>query len=482
MSLLSLSQFKNSSSRSKQFGAISLVETLVVLMIGLTALTVWASSKYSEMEVQNARTAGRIIAQYTRAASTWLAENPPNASGVFDITELQNCLDPNGVRYLSCSYNANTSIPYAHDDSGDIVNLGDIPINVVLSPTGAVGTIDFGVFRSGRDGNGDGLPDSRTDLAAAALQTASEETAAGVLNFFEINFAEANPANVVTDTSDSAFDQDSYDNLSRIQARFGSIPNTAPFLMLDGSNEMTGGISFENGMQINMNSQDLVFEGSGNLEVQTDTGQLTVSGKVQAGELRSPQANFDRLNVDPVDGVTGAGFNRFNQAPDITRIDGNIANLDLRVSQNLTDINSNKQEIEGNERRIDTNTTNLKLTDRKVKTNTSNISLNRNEIAVNRENIEKNSIAISKIADFTSFEICTPTRDQVLNNNPGVRSCGSCFWNCGYYRSNQTTYTYKTRNETNLRCSSHQITLHTDCCLVSNNQCDGYCINVEKQC
>ncbi len=482
MNLISLSLFNKSRVGRTQFGAISLVETLVVLMIGLTVLTVWASSKYSEMEVQNARAAGRVIAQYTRAASTWLAENPPNASGVYDITQLQNCLDPNGARFLSCSYNANTSIPHAHADSGDILHLGDISINVVLSPNGAIGTIDFGVFRSGRDGNGDGMPDSRIDLAAAALQTASEETAAGVLDFFEINFAEANPANIVTDSKDPSFDQDNYDNLARLQAIFGSIPNTAPFLMLDGSNEMTGGIRFENGMQINMNLQDLVFEGSGDLEVQTDTGQLTVSGQVQANELSSSRANIDRLNVNPLDGVTGDGFNRFNQAPDITRIDGNITKLDARISQNKTDIDSNKREITENRRRIGTNTTNLSLTDSRVATNTSDISLNRKEIAENRENIKQNSIAINKISNFTSFEICTPTWDQVINNNPGVRSCGSCFWNCGYYRSTQTTYTYKTRNETSLRCSSHQVTLHTDCCLVFNGNCDGYCANAETHC
>ena len=165
-----------------------------MISIGLIALTVWAQAKLSEFQTDNAANAGRAIAAYSRAASVWLAENPPTADGTFEISDLQDCADPDGARYLSCTFGAQTPIVYARNDTGDPVNYGNLDIDVVITPAGATGIIDFGVFRSGDDENEDGLPDSRPDLASIAFQAAAEETGAGVLEFFEMSVRPGKPA------------------------------------------------------------------------------------------------------------------------------------------------------------------------------------------------------------------------------------------------------------------------------------------------
>ncbi|MYD77859.1 MAG: hypothetical protein F4239_02800, partial [Gammaproteobacteria bacterium] len=90
-----------------------MAETLIVLSIGITVLAVWAHGRLNEMEVDNARTAGRAIATFSRAAAVWLAEAPPTTSGIYTISELQECTDENGLRFLSCSFGSTTPIPYA---------------------------------------------------------------------------------------------------------------------------------------------------------------------------------------------------------------------------------------------------------------------------------------------------------------------------------------------------------------------------------
>ena len=134
--------------RYSEKGAITIVETLIVLSIGLIALTVWAQAKLSEYQNSNAANAGRAIAAYSRAASVWLAENPPAADGTFTISDLQDCTDPDGARYLSCTFGAQTPVVYARNDTGDPVNYGNLDIDVVITPAGATGIIDFGVFRA----------------------------------------------------------------------------------------------------------------------------------------------------------------------------------------------------------------------------------------------------------------------------------------------------------------------------------------------
>ena len=47
-------------------GAITVAETLIVLGIGLVALTIWAQAKLHQLETVNAGNAGRAIAAYSR--------------------------------------------------------------------------------------------------------------------------------------------------------------------------------------------------------------------------------------------------------------------------------------------------------------------------------------------------------------------------------------------------------------------------------
>ena len=331
--------------RQSEKGVITIAETLIVLAIGLVALTVWAQAKLSEIETANAGNAGRAIAAYSRAASVWLAENPPAADGIFTISDLQDCTDPDGARFLSCTFDAQTPIAYAQNDDGDPVNYGNLQIDVEITPAGATGVIDFGVFRSGGDENEDDLPDSRPDLASIAFQTAAEETGAGVLGFFEMMFARESPLGVQFDPDEADFDQAAIDDLSRLQARVGAQAGDVPFLRLDGANQMAAGISFNNGMQVNMDGGGLAFQGPGDVEVQTDTGTLVVAQNIQTAALQSDSAVFDELTVEPPAGVQGAGFERFNQAPDVVRIDGDVIRLATRVQVNELDIGTNATEI-----------------------------------------------------------------------------------------------------------------------------------------
>ena len=332
--------------RYSEKGAITIVETLIVLSIGLIALTIWAQAKLSEFQTANAANAGRAIAAYSRAASVWLAENPPAADGVFTISDLQDCADLDGARFLSCTFDAQTPIAYARNDVGDPVNYGNLDIDVVITPAGATGIIDFGVFRSGADENEDGLPDSRPDLASVAFQTAAEETGAGVLGFFEMMFALESPVGLQFDPDEADFDQAAIDDLSRLQARVGAQAGDAPFLRLDGANQMSAGIGFDNGMQVNMDGGGLAFQGPGDVEVRTDTGTLVVAQNIQTAALQSGSAVFDELTVEPTAGVQGAGFERFNQAPDVVRIDGDVIRLTGEVNDNLFNIETNRQDID----------------------------------------------------------------------------------------------------------------------------------------
>ena len=332
--------------RYSEKGAITIVETLIVLSIGLIALTIWAQAKLSEFQTANAANAGRAIAAYSRAASVWLAENPPAADGVFTISDLQDCADLDGARFLSCTFGAQTPIAYARNDVGDPVNYGNLDIDVVITPAGATGIIDFGVFRSGADENEDGLPDSRPDLASVAFQTAAEETGAGVLGFFEMMFALESPVGLQFDPDEADFDQAAIDDLSRLQARVGAQAGDAPFLRLDGANQMSASIGFDNGMQVNMDGGGLAFQGPGDVEVRTDTGTLVVAQNIQTAALQSGSAVFDELTVEPTAGVQGAGFERFNQAPDVVRIDGDVIRLTGEVNDNLFNIETNRQDID----------------------------------------------------------------------------------------------------------------------------------------
>ena len=381
--------------RHSEKGAITIVETLIVLSIGLIALTVWAQAKLSEYQNSNAANAGRAIAAYSRAASVWLAENPPAADGTFTISDLQDCTDPDGARFLSCTFGAQTPVVYARNDTGDPVNYGNLDIDVVITPVGATGIIDFGVFRSGADENEDGLPDSRPDLASIAFQTAAEETGAGVLEFFEMRFVRESPLGLQLDPNEASFDQAAIDDLSRLQARVGALAGNAPFLRLDGANDMSAGISFNNGMQVNMDGSGLDFQGPGDVGVSTTTGTLVVAQNIQTAALQSGSAVIDELTVEPIAGVQGAGFERFNQAPDVVRIDGDVIRLSARVQVNETDIASNRQNIADNETDINRLTGEVNDNETAIASNLRNTAANAAGITRLTGDVNANETAIN---------------------------------------------------------------------------------------
>ena len=449
--------------RPSEKGAITIAETLIVLAVGLVVLTVWAQAKLSQLENANAGNAGRAIAAYARAASVWLAENPPTAAGIFTIADLQDCADPDGVRFLSCTFGAQTPIAYAQNDAGEPVNYGNLDIDVVITPPAATGTIDFGVFRSGDDGNEDGLPDSRPDLASIAFQTAAEETGAGVLGFFEMMFARQSPAGLQFDPDAADFDQAAIDDLSRLRARVGAQAGDVPFLRLDGANQMAAGITFNNGMQVNMDGGGLAFQGPGDVGVRTDTGTLVVAQNIQTAALQSDSAAFDELTVEPAAGVLGAGFDRFNQAPDVVRIDGDVIQLTTRVVVDEAGIVTNAAEI-------------ARLT--------GEVNDNLLSIETNRQSIDINHLAIDALESAPPIEpapVCAPLWAQVNTemqglgysyiSNCGTRCRGACpeadgHYNCyGPYSGNPVTYIV--RNANTLNCETRTRKFH------AGVSCDG---------
>ena len=448
--------------RQSEKGVITIAETLIVLAIGLVALTIWAQAKLSELETANAGNAGRAIAAYSRAASVWLAENPPAADGIFTISNLQDCSDPVGARFLSCTFDAQTPIAYVQNDAGDPVNYGNLQIDVEITPAGATGVIDFGVFRSGDDENEDDLPDSRPDLASIAFQTAAEETGAGVLGFFEMMFARESPLGVQFDPDEADFDQAAIDDLSRLQARVGAQAGDVPFLRLDGANQMAAGISFNNGMQVNMEGVGLAFQGPGDVGVRTDTGTLVVAQNIQTAALQSDSAVFDELTVEPPAGVQGAGFERFNQAPDVVRIDGDVIRLATQVQVNELDIGTNAVEI-------------TRLTG-EVNDNLLNIETNRQGIEDQSTLLGEHDLAISALESAPptdSAPVCAPLFAAVQSEMSGLghrysTSCGNyCnpapFASCpeareGYYHcsgsSSANPVPYAVRDVNTLNCET----------------------------
>ena len=475
--------------RYSEKGAITVVETLIVLSIGLIALTVWAQAKLSEYQTANAANAGRAIAAYSRAASVWLAENPPAADGTFTITDLQDCADPDGARYLSCTFGAQTPIAYARNDADNPVNYGNLDIDVVITPAGATGVIDFGVFRSGGDENEDGLPDSRPDLASIAFQAAAEESGAGVLEFFEMMFARESPVGVQFDPNEADFDQAAVDDLSRLQARVGALAGDAPFLRLDGANEMSAGINFNNGMQVNMDGVGLEFQGPGDVGVSTTTGTLVVTQHIQTTTLQSDSAVIDELTVEPLTGVKGGGFERLNQAPDVVRIDGDVIRLTARVQVNETDIESNRQNTVRNAAEI------TRLTG-DVNDNESAINTNRRNIDSQGGRIGRNSRKIAALENKppppTPPPVCSPLLSAVQSTqrskgNHYSSSCGnSCITgsypaSCGpdgNYTctgpSGDNPVRYQTRNANTLNCVTRTANFYSSQrCSGSGNPCGG---------
>ena len=345
----------------------------------------------------------------------------------------------------------------------DPVNYGNLDIDVVITPVGATGIIDFGVFRSGDDENEDGLPDSRPDLASIAFQTAAEESGAGVLEFFEMRFVRESPLGLEFDPDEAGFDQAAIDDLSRLQARVGAQAGDAPFLRLDGANQMSAGIGFDNGMQVNMDGVGLAFQGPGDVGVSTATGTLVVAQNIQTAALESGSAVIDELTVEPIAGVQGAGFERFNQAPDVVRIDGDVIRLTGEIQANDTDIESNLQNTVRNAAEI------TRLTG-DVNDNETAINSNRRNISSQGTTLRSQSRRISVLENTPPPPpppppppVCSPLFSAVKSTQRGLgypysASCGTGCDACG---PDTGTYTctdssgpvrYQDRNPNTLNC------------------------------
>ncbi len=449
---------KSHSQAHAERGVITMAETLIVLGVAAFAVMIWATTKLSQLDAEAAQLAGRNIAAYSRAAAEWLTENPPAADGSFTITSLQDCADPAGARFLPCSFSADTLIPHVFNATGDPATFDDLIIVVDVLPAGANATIDFGVFRGGEDENGDGLADSRPDLAAIAFREASEETGAGVMNFFRLQFARDDLTGLVTDPDDPAFDLVEWDSLSRLEAQVGAQVD-APFLLVDGGNEMNAGLTFNNGMQLNMDADGLSFQGPGAVDVET-----LVAAEVQADQLSAENSDLtssdiDTLTVNPADGVRGAGFDRLDQSADITRIDAEIADHDTRITANLNSITANTAAIAVN------------ISD--IATNRNNITANRNSIAANRARLSTvealNSAQSTRLNRHESrigalerrpinppVTTCSPTHNQLVATMGALGwNHGAISFNCEDCRVTRTTRVYQTRNTATLRCKNN---------------------------
>ena len=476
-----IKKMSTSALENKEKGAITIVETLVVLGVGIAVLMFYAIQQGDRLEVDGARAAGRDIANYTRAASVWIAEDPPATVGNYGIADLQDCADPAGPRFLPCAFTEDITIRYATNAAGEPVNFADLVIEVTLPPEGPMGSIDFGVFRQGDDANDDGFSDPRPDLAAIALQHASEETPSGVFGYFSLQFAREDLAGLVTDPNDPSFDIAEVENVARIQATVGAHAAASPFLRVDGSNQMQNGITFVNGVQLNMDGNRLEIEAPGGINFEADVrvGNL-LAREIDTTNLETQIATVsDELQVVEPDGATGAGFDRLDQLADIVRIDGDVVRL-------LQDIDLNKIAIDLNTDNITSNAANTAMLQ-------TDVQDNRNQIGTNAALINSVGEQVGQlIADMDSItmpdvSVCAPLWATVNAEMSGLgyrnySNCGnSCTKGClewrGTYRctgpSSRNPVTYMRRNISTLNCETLTANFYTSsyCYSTITNPC-----------
>ena len=462
-----IKKMSTSALENKEKGAITIVETLVVLGVGIAILMFYAVQQGDRLEVDGARAAGRDIANYTRAASVWIAASAPSTPGNYGIADLQDCADPAGARFLPCAFTEDITIRYATNAAGEPVKFADLVIEVTLPPEGPTGSIDFGVFRQGDDANDDGFPDPRPDLAAIALQHASEETPSGVFGYFSLQFAREDLAGLVTDPDDPSFDLAEVENIARIQATVGAHAAAAPFLRVDGSNQMQNGITFVNGVQLVMNADRLEIGAPGGITFETDVRVENLS----ATDINATTATVsDELQVVAADGVTGAGFARLDQSADIVRIDGDV----VRLSQ---DIDTNRSAIDRNRLDILSNATDMTSLQSDVQDNRDQVNTNAQNIVTNAQNIEDMGIEVGLLKDdmenLSDVSVCAPLFAAVQLEMGGLghrysTSCGNyCnpepFASCpeareGYYHcsgsSSANPVPYAVRDVNTLNCET----------------------------
>ncbi len=441
-----------------------MVEALIVISLGIAVFIAWAQLQARENTLDIARDAGRAIATYARAASILLAENPPTADTVLSIADMQDCNDPNARQYLPCSINGETTIPYATDSNGAAVTYSDLRINVTVSPAGAAGTIDFGTFRHGDDLNGDDLPDSRPDLAAIALTEANEGSGAGVLGFYVIEFRRDNPDGLIYDTTHSSFDQSEIDALAGLQARLGSLVGETPFLRLDGSNTMTGAITFNNRMSISPIDDDLVVTGDGDLSI--DETNIVSTGDIQAASVDVASASIsDVLSVVSALGAQGDGFQHLDQQADIVRIDSDI----VRIDRNIVRIDNDVRALTGD-----------------VRSNSLLLGSVKATADANKEKINSHATELNALKEKnggTSPATCSPSRGTLISEKKkaGYHYNTHEDWECRtvsdwckvQHRSPSTgiTGTYQVRNTLDLKCVNRTIVFYNFCSVTRNDDC-----------
>ena len=476
---------------ARERGVITIAETLIVLGIATAALLTWALNRNQDLTIESARHTGKLIAAYSRASAEWLANSPPTTAGDFGVANLQDCADPSGARFLSCNIPANTRIPFAFDTNGLPLTMADLVIRVTLGTDGPTGDIDFGVIRSGQDADGDGLPDARPDIAAIAHRTATEDTGAGVSDFFELRFARSDPTGLVFNPTNPAFDQAALDELAQLFGRVGARVD-APFLRVDGTNEMQAGITFDNGVIVNPDGSDLEITGPGDFVVNTATGTMRSAMAITAPDISGETLSAaTTLTVNPVDGVRGDGFNRLDQSQEVVDNRRDINANEISIATNETNIINNTNRIRNNE-------TNIARNSQNIATNTQNIAANRTAIQTNRNNISalntkvaSNTLSIDRLNKTpdppTPPANCVPTLSTVQAQlRPYVSSCSSvldCARRCSQTaRTQQKSATYYIRNLSTLACESRTLSVYTQCCLTSGGNCDGWCEHGAARC
>ena len=248
---------------------------------------------------------------------------------------------------------------------------------------------------------------------------------------------------------------------------------------------MQSGITFVNGAQLNMSADRLDIASPGGINFETDVRVENLSATdLTATTLETQTATVsNELQVVPADGVTGAGFDRLDQSPDIVRIDGDVVRL--------------AQDIDLNSRAIDQNAANIASNAADTVMLQLDVQDNRNQIGINAQNINDVGTQVgqlmSDIEDMengtnTEVSVCAPLWATVNNQMAaaGYRYysyCGdSCTKGCpewtGTYRcagpSSLNPVTYMRRDISTLNCETLIANFYTSAwcrSTISGNPC-----------
>ena len=313
----------------------------------------------------------------------------------------------------------------------------------------------------------------------------------GVFGYFALQFAREDLTGLVTDPNDPSFDIAEVENIARIQATVGAHAAASPFLRVDGSNQMQNGITFVNGVQLNMNADRLEIDAPGGIDFETDVRAENLSATdINATTLETYTATVsNELLVDDPDGVKGTGFDRLDQSADIVRIDGDV----VRLSQS---IDANTAAIDLNLLNIASNAADTASLQNDAQGNRDRINANSLLIASNSQNIDDMGEQVGLLRDdlttLSDVSVCSPT-SVVANaaahaDNPGYiyNSGCDCHWRqstCSTTRNscppsevatgpdsrrgrgtgNSITYNYQTRDSYTLQCTDNTASIYEQC-------------------